>query len=135
MKKRKGSADRKVWQEKRRAQRRYPFKPNTRILDLLWPKAYGDLDTLIKQLAPYLQEEVRVTKATRLYFNLERIDGVRKNVYKELAEFLLKVNSKDALKISTSAFFRYLSSPDHCNLGVSEESLKALITRAMKAPD
>ena len=53
-------------------------------------------------------------------------------VYDELAIFLKKVKEENGFLVSQSVFFRYLSHPDHCNLGICENSLKALITEAIR---
>lgn len=125
--------DREVLQEKRRAKRRYPFDSETRLCDLVKTNCYEDIRDLVEHLRPYLQGVVGTYSVSRLYFDLEKISGIHKFVYGVLAEFLVKVIAKGGLKKPLSVFFRYLASPDHCNLGVSEQSLKALITRAMKA--
>lgn len=125
-------ADRKVLQEKRRAKRRFPFNSETRLSDLVKPECYDDIPDLVDSLRPYLQGEVRSRSVSRLYFDLDKIDGIHKYIYKKLAEFLVKVVAKGGLKTPLSVFFRYLASPEHCNLGISEQSLKALITRAMQ---
>ena len=50
----------------------------------------------------------------------------------DLALFLKKVKNDGGLKYSQNVFFRYLSCPEHCNLAISENSLKALISEAIQ---
>lgn len=125
-------AGHKAWQGKRRAHRRFPFNSETRLSDLVKPKCYEYIRDLVESLRPYLQDVAGTCSVSKLYFDLDKISGTHKVVYKELARFLSAVTQKRGLKVSQSAFFRYLASPDHCNLGISEKSLKALITREMK---
>ena len=42
------------------------------------------------------------------------------------------VRDDGGLKYSQNVFFRYLSCPEHCNLAISENSLKALISEAIQ---
>ena len=74
----------------------------------------------------YLPEE------RSLFFDLEAVSGQRQYVIDELALFLKKVKDDGGLKCSQNVFFRYLSSPEHCNLAISENSLKAHILEAIR---
>ncbi|MBR6121482.1 MAG: hypothetical protein IKQ05_03710, partial [Prevotella sp.] len=69
---------------------------------------------------------------TGLFFDLEAVSGQRQYVIDELALFLKKVKDNGGLKYSQNVFFRYLSCPEHCNLAISENSLKALISEAIQ---
>ena len=69
---------------------------------------------------------------TGLFFDLEKVKGQRQFIIVELALFLKKLKETNGLKCSQNVFFRYLSSPEHCNLAFSENSLKALITEAIR---
>lgn len=120
-------------QRAQREKRRYPFKSTTKLIELVDKKHYGDIVKLIERLSPYLLTGERGPfMLTRLYFDLDKLVYQRQFVYDELAIFLKKVKDENGLSVTQSIFFRYLSSPDHCNLGVCENSLKALITEAMR---
>lgn len=120
-------------QRARREKRRYPFKSTTKLIELVDKKHYGDIVKLITRLSPYLMKGERGPfMLTRLYFDLDKLENQRQFVYDELALFLKKVKDENGLIVSQSVFFRYLSHPDHCNLGISENSLKALISEALR---
>ena len=126
-------AAREEQQRAQREKRRYPFKSTTKLIELVDKKHYGDIVKLIERLSPYLLTGERGPfMLTRLYFDLDKLVYQRQFVYDELAIFLKKVKDENGLSVKPSIFFRYLSSPDHCNLGISENSLKALITEAMR---
>ena len=61
---------------------------------------------------------------------MEKLLNIHQYVFDELALFLIDV--KDGLTKPQSAFIRYLSTPEHCNLGIKEESLNALILEAKR---
>ena len=120
-------------QRAKREKRRYPFKITTKLIGLVDKRHYGDIVKLIERLSPYLLTGERGPfMLTRLYFDLDKLVYQRQFIYDELAIFLKKVKDENGLSVTQSVFFRYLSSPDHCNLGISENSLKALILEAMR---
>jgi len=117
--------------QRQRDKRRYPFTESTKLIELVDKKHYGDVVKLIERLKPYLTDEAKgAFLLTGLFFDLEKIDGQRQFVIDELALFLKKVKDDGGLKYSQNVFFRYLSCPEHCNLAISENSLKALISEA-----
>ena len=129
----KRSAARVEQQLAKREKRRYPFKSTTKLIELVDKKHYGDIVKLIDRLSPFLLVGERgAFTLTRLYFDLDKLAYQRQFIYDELAIFLKSVKDENGLLVSQSVFFRYLSSPDHCNLGISENSLKALISEAMR---
>ena len=110
----------------------FPYKESTRLIDLVVGECHGDVRILVDNLRPYLMDgEGGYLCLTRLYFDEEKIQGVRKNAIKAIAEFLNKVKQKNGFikRQRQSTFFRYLSDPMHCNLGIYENSLKALIAK------
>ena len=124
---------RKEQQRRKQAKRRYPFKETTRLIELVDTRHYGDVVKLITRLSPYLTDGGKgAFMLSQLYFDPDKLAYQRQFVYDELALFLKKVKEEGGLLVSQAVVFRYLSSPDHCNLGVSENSLKALITEAMR---
>lgn len=120
-------------QRRRRERRRYPFSERTKLIELVEKRHYGDVMNLVNRLRPYLQEgEGDAFTLTRLYFDLDRLVGQRQFVYSGLAEFLRKVRADDGLRCSQAVFFRYLSSAEHSNLGISEKSLKETVYQMIK---
>ena len=119
--------------QRQRDKRRYPFTESTKLIELVEKKHYGDVVKLIERLKPYLTDEGKgAFLLTGLFFDLEAVNGQRQFIIDELALFLKKVKDGDGLKYSQNVFFRYLSCPEHCNLAISENSLKALISEATK---
>ena len=115
------------------AKRRYPFTESTRLIELVDKKHYGNVVNLIERLKPYLIDEGKAPFfLTGLFFDLEKVKGQRQFIIVELALFLKKLKEKNGLKCSQNVFFRYLSSPEHCNLGISWKSLKVLILEAIR---
>ena len=96
-------------------------------------KHYGDVVKLTERLKPYLTDgEKGAFSLTGLFFDLEAVSGQRQFIINELALFLKKVKDDGGLKCSQNVFFRYLSSPEHCNLAISENTLKAHILEAIR---
>ena len=94
---------------------------------------YGDVVELINRFEPYLEDGGRGPfMLTRLTFDLDRLSMKRQFVIDELALLLLKLKQEDGLACSQAVFIRYFASPDHCNFGISEKSLKVLILEAMR---
>ena len=119
--------------QRQREKRRYPFNESTKLIELVDKKHYGDVVKLTERLKPYLTDgEKGAFSLTGLFFDLEAVSGQRQFIINELALFLKKVKDDGGLKCSQNVFFRYLSSPEHCNLAISENSLKALISEAIQ---
>jgi hypothetical protein len=123
----------KKQQKRRQDKRLYPFDDSTRLIELVDKRHYGDVVKLVKRLNPYLTDENNgVFMRNRLFFDLNKLAYKRQFVYDELAQFLKKVKAKNGLLVKQNVFFRYLSCPNHCNLGISENSWKALILEAIR---
>ena len=119
--------------QRQREKRRYPFNESTKLIELVDKKHYGDVVKLTERLKPYLTDGVKgAFSLTGLFFDLEAVSGQRQYVIDELALFLKKVKDNGGLKCSQNVFFRYLSSPEHCNLAISWKSLKVLILEAIR---
>ena len=119
--------------QRKQLRRRYPFTESTKIIELVDKKHYGDVVRLTERLKPLLKDgETGAFLLTGLFFDLEKVSGQRQFVIDELALFLKKVKDADGLKCTQNVFFRYLSSPEHCNLEISENSLKPLILEAIR---
>jgi len=118
---------------RQRNKRRYPFTESTKLIELVDKKHYGNVVNLIELLKPYLIDEGQGPfLLTGLFFDLEKVKGQRQCIILELASFLKKVKDDGGLKCSQNVFFRYLSSPEHCNLAISWKSLKVLILKAIR---
>ena len=119
--------------QRQRDKRRYPFTESTKLIELVEKKHYGDVVKLIERLKPYLTDEGKGPfLLTGLFFDLEKVKGQRQFVIDELASFLKKVKDSGGLKCSQNVFFRYLSHPEHCNLAISENTLKAHILEGIR---
>ena len=119
--------------QQKREKRRYPFNESTKLIELIDKKHYGDVVKLIERLNPYLTDgEKGPFLLTGLFFDLEAVSGQRQYVIDELALFLKKLKEKKGLKYSQNVFFRFLSCPEHCNLAISENTLKAHILEAIQ---
>jgi hypothetical protein len=119
--------------QRQREKRRYPFNESTKLIELVDKKHYGDVVKLIERLKPYLTDgEKGAFSLTGLFFDLEAVSGQRQFIINELALFLKKVKDDGGLTCSQNVFFRYLSSPEHCNLAISWKSLKVLILEAIR---
>ena len=130
--------------QRQREKRRYPFTGSTKLIELVDKKHYGDVMKLIERLKPCLTDgELQCHTLTTgqrkgpflltgLFFDLDAVSGQRQFVIDELALFLKKVKDDGGLKCSQNVFFRYLSSPEHCNLSISWKSLKVLILEAIR---
>lgn len=130
--------------QRQREKRRYPFNESTKLIELIDKKHYGDVVKLIERLKPYLmdgglQRHTLTTGQrkgpfllTGLFFDLEAVSGQRQFVIDELAVFLKRVKDSGGLKCSQNVFVRYLSCPEHCNLGISWKSLKVMILEAIR---
>lgn len=119
--------------QRQREKRRYPFNESTKLIELVDKKHYGDVVKLTERLKPYLTDgEKGAFSLTGLFFDLEAVSGQRQFIINELALFLKKVKDDGGLKCSQNVFFRYLSSLEHCNLAISENTLKAHILEAIR---
>ena len=119
--------------QQQRDKKRYPFTESTKIIELVRKKHYGDVVKLTERLKPFLMDGGKgAFLLTGLFFDLEKVNGQRQFIIDELALFLKKVKDSKGLKCRQSVFIRYLSSSDHCNLEISEKSLKAQILEAIR---
>lgn len=126
-------ATREEQQRVQREIRRTPFNSSTKLIELVDKKHYGDIVQLVKRLKPYLKDGERgIFVLTKLDFDLERLSMKRQFVIDELAILLTKLQREGGLMCKQSVFIRYFSNSEHCNLGISEKSLKALILEAKR---
>ena len=98
------------------------------MIELLHSNSYGNLKSLIQQLRPYLLEKnTNFLAVNQLYFDLQKIVGIRKYVYAELVLFFKGVKEKNGFRCKQSHFIRYLADPAHCNLRIKESSIKTIL--------
>ena len=119
--------------QQQRDKKRYPFTKSTKIIELVDKKHYGDVVKLAERLKPFMMDGGKgAFMLTGLFFDLEKVSGKRQFIIDELALFLKKVKDADGLKCKQNVFFRYLSCPEHCNLAISENTLKAHVLEAIQ---
>jgi len=115
--------------ERERRKRRFPFDNNTRLVDLVKVEAYERLNEMFNELRPYLIDPMAARRTPYIALNQEAMKGHRAEVYRILARFLF--DGKDTpLKVSISAFARFLSDQNHSNFLVSTKTLKNSIIGA-----
>lgn len=126
-------ATREEQQRVQREKRRTPFNETTKLIELVDKRHYGDIVQLIRRLKPYLKDGDRGPFVlTKLDFDLDQLSMKRQFVIDELAILLAKLQREKGLMCIQSVFIRYFASPDHCNLGITEKSLKVLILEAIR---
>ena len=114
----------------KREKQRYPFRKETRMIELLYSNSYGELMSLIQKLRPYLMEKnTNFLTINQLYFDLREIVGIREYIYAIIRSFFKGVKEKDGLRCKPSIFYRYLADPEHCNLGIKENSIKTIMNQ------
>ena len=125
-------ATREEQQRVKREKRRIPFDRTTKLIELVDKRHYVDVLKLIRRFKPYLRDgEKGVFLLTGLNFDLDKLMK-RQFVIDELALLLLKLEHENGMECKQSVFIRYFSSPEHCNLGISEKSLKVQILEAKR---
>ena len=134
MKKRRTS--RTVIQENRRNKRIKPYSDQTPLRFFINKESYGALNVLLEELHRYLQDEdVDISNWNKLYFDFSKFkkgEDYHKVVIDSLATFIDKVQKEGSLKYHKSILYRYLASPEHCNLQIAETSWKTLISKAIR---
>ena len=112
----------------RQQKRRYPFTPKTRLFDLTTASSHTTLAEWLAFIAPYLQDgKVPDWKtATRLDFRCSK-----ERTAWCIAALLAKIG-KEGLMCKKSVFFRYLTTPEHSNVMLSEDYLKTLVNTQLR---
>jgi len=108
--------------ERERRKRRFPFDNNTRLVDLVKVEAYDRLNFMFRSLRPYLQDPIAARRTPYIAFNHDAMKGHRAEVYRILAKFLFG-GTDSPLKVSFSAFARFLSDQNHSNFSVLAKPL------------
>ena len=121
-------------QNQRQQKRRHPFDDSTTLGDLVRPDRWGRIDELIRSLGDYLKEsDTPPRQRTGLFFKPSALkDYGRTTLYVFLSHFLQPDNGgQSILRVSKTVFFRYLADSAHCNLGVSIQTIKAAVNKAV----
>ena len=122
-------------QQLRKAKRRFPFDENTMICELFKLEYFKRLDELTNQLRPYLSNDVKTLRREKgLFLSAEGMKNVKRTwLYALIAMTIAPGEQRESpLKVSRSIFFRYLSSSEHSNIGLSESALKASVNKVLR---
>lgn len=122
-------------QQLRKAKRRFPFDENTMICELFKPEYFKRLDELTNQLRPYLSNDVKTLRREKgLFLSAEGMKNVKRTwLYALIAMTIAPGEQRESpLKVPRSIFFRYLSSSEHSNIGLSESALKASVNKVLR---
>ena len=122
-------------QQQRKAKRRFPFDENTMICELFKPEYFKRLDELTNQLRPYLSNDVKTLRREKgLFLSAEGMKNVKRTwLYALIAMTIAPGEQRESpLKVPRSIFFRYLSSSEHSNIGLSESALKASVNKVLR---
>ncbi len=122
-------------QQQRKAKRRFPFDENTMICELFKPEYFKRLDELTNQLRPYLSNDVKTLRREKgLFLSAEGMKNVKRTwLYALIAMTIATGEQRESpLKVPRSIFFRYLSSSEHSNIGLSESALKASVNKVLR---
>lgn len=121
-------------QNRRQQKRRHPFDDSTTLGDLVRPDRWGRIDELIRSLDDYLMEsDTPPRQRTGLFFKPSALKAYgRTTLYVFLSHFLQPdTGGQSILRVSKTVFFCYLADSAHCNLGVSMQTIKAAVNKAV----
>ena len=122
-------------QQLRKAKRRFPFDENTMICELFKPEYFKRLDELTNQLRPYLSNDVKTLRREKgLFLSEEGKKKIKRTWFYALIALTIASGEQgeSPLKVAKSIFFRYLSSSEHSNIGLSESALKASVNKVLR---
>ena len=121
-------------QSRRQQKRRHPFDDSTTLGDLVRPDRWGHIDELIHSLGDYLMEsDIPPRQRTGLFFKPSALEAYgRTTLYVFLRQFLQPdSDGRSILTVSKTVFYSYLADTLHCNLGVSMQTIKAAVNKAV----
>ncbi len=121
-------------QTRRQQKRRHPFDENTTLGDLVFRDRWGRIDELIRSLGDYLTDsDIPPRQRTGLFFKPSALEAYgRTSLYVCLRQFLQPdSNGQSILRVSKTVFYSYLTDPAHSNLGVSMQTIKAAVNKAV----
>lgn len=121
-------------QTRRQQKRRHPFDDSTTLGDLVCPDRWGRIGELIRSLGDYLTDsDVPPRLRTGLFFKPSTLEAYgRTSLYVFLRRFLQPdSDGQSILRVSKTVFYSYLADPTHSNLGVSVQTIKAAVNKAV----
>ena len=103
------------------------YTSKTRLFDLVRKEHHSDLQLLVKVIRPWLIGGEKLD-----WKNLRKIELDYSKIPKErfllvLTNFLNRIGRGDGLNCKMEAFIRYLTSTEHSNFGLKNNSLKSKI--------
>ena len=122
-------------QQLRKAKRRFPFDENTMICELFKLEYFKRLDELTNQLRPYLSNDVKTLRREKgLFLSEEGKKKIKRTWFYALIALTIASGEQgeSPLRVAKSIFFRYLSSSEHSNIGLSESALKASVNKVLR---
>lgn len=121
-------------QTRRQQKRRHPFDDSTTLGDLVCPDRWGRIGELIRSLGDYLTDsDIPPRQRTGLFFKPSTLEAYgRTSLYVFLRQFLQPDSGgQSILRVSKTVFYSYLADPAHSNLGVSVQTIKAAVNKAV----
>lgn len=121
-------------QTRRQQKRRHPFDDSTTLGDLVRPDRWGRIGELIRSLGDYLTDsDIPPRQRTGLFFKPSALEAYgRTSLYVFLRQFLQPdSDGQSILRVSKTVFYSYLADPAHSNLGVSVQTIKAAVNKAV----
>ena len=121
-------------QTRRQQKRRHPFDDSTTLGDLVRPDRWWRIDELIRSLGGYLTDShIPPRLRTGLFFKPSALEAYgRTLLYVYLRQFLQPDSEgQSILRVSKTVFYAYLADPAHSNLGVSMQTIKAAVNKAV----
>ena len=121
-------------QTRRQQKRRHPFDDSTTLSDLVRPDRWSRIDELIRSLDDYLTDsDIPPRLRTGLFFKPSALEAYgRTSLYVFLRQFLQPdSDGRSILRVSKTVFYAYLADPAHSNLGVSMQTIKAAVNKAV----
>ena len=121
-------------QNQRQQKRRHPFDDSTTLGDLVFRDRWGRIDELIRSLGDYLTDsDIPPRLRTGLFFKPSALEAYgRTTLYVFLRHFLQPDGEgRSILRGSKTVFYSYLADPSHSNLGVSMQTIKAAVNKAV----
>ncbi|MGI6232483.1 MAG: hypothetical protein ACOYJF_06505 [Prevotella sp.] len=121
-------------QSRRQQKRRHPFDDSTTLGDLVRPDRWRRIDELIRSLGDYLTDsDIPPRLRTGLFFKPSALEAYgRTLLYVYLRQFLQPdSDGRSILRVSKTVFYSYLADSAHSNLGVSMQTIKAAVNKAV----
>lgn len=105
------------------------------ICQLYRPECFCRINRLEGQLHDYLDNnQTNLRKSKGIFLSKLGKETIKRSwLYAKIKQAIADdKDGKSPLKISRNAFFRFLASSHHSNIGLSEASLKAAVNKAIR---